>query len=123
MSSITEYKAKSVLTQEWVYSITVSFGTIKRKSKNIYFEIDGRWIQVDIKTICRKTPFRDKNGKDIYENDLIGDWNEVDGQMVQSRLHVFFVTSAANGCWITVRSKTNHVLHHCFVNWKILIMK
>ena len=38
----------------------------------------------------RFTGFQDKNGDDIYENDTLGDWNEVDGEMVQSKLKVYW---------------------------------
>lgn len=36
------------------------------------------------------TPFKDSEGKEIYEGDLIGDWTEVDGEMTKSRLTVYF---------------------------------
>ena len=46
----------------------------------------------------RFTGFQDKNGDDIYENDTLGDWNEVDGEMVQSKLMVFW--SEKIGAWM-----------------------
>lgn len=46
----------------------------------------------------RFTGFQDKNGDDIYENDTLGDWNAVDGEMVQSKLMVFW--SEKIGAWM-----------------------
>jgi uncharacterized phage protein (TIGR01671 family) len=36
------------------------------------------------------SPFKDKNEKEIYDGDIIGDWTEVDGKMIQSAMQVYF---------------------------------
>jgi hypothetical protein len=71
-----EFKAKTVNTGDWVFSMTIGQGTIKRKRDNYYFELSvGAWVGVIPETIGEYTGLKDIKKVKVFEGDLVTNEN------------------------------------------------
>lgn len=62
------FKAKRIDNDEWIESMTIANGTIKRKRDWLFMQIgDDVWKQVNPKTVCQFTGLLDKDGNKIFE--------------------------------------------------------
>lgn len=72
MDRVIKFRAKTITTDIWVESMTISKGHIKRKQDNLYFELsENNWVGVNPKSLGQFTGFNDDENTDIYEGDIL----------------------------------------------------
>lgn len=72
MNRPIKFRGKTINEGEWIYGMTISHGTIARKRDKLFMEVaPDKWKGIAPDTVGQFTGLTDKNGKEIYEGDVI----------------------------------------------------
>jgi len=115
-----KFRAIGINSKEWIYSMTISMGTIKRKRYNVFIEVSpGRWKGIVPETLGQYIGSSDLNLKDAYEDDLIRyRYYHEDGKKFSGIGKIYF----DDGCYFLedVKKKNKYPMYLASLSFEII---
>lgn len=105
-----KFKAKRLDNKEWVEGsfVVMNIPALNKTTIGIVVEGDATLYEVDPSTVCQFTGLKDKEGKEIFENDLLYDEDSGIVSAIKWKRHICGYVYEKAGMFSTMRVYASH---------------